>query len=67
MLRIPIAQTRRHDRNDLTVMTDEGSDTRGSRESVGPDTSAIDNATVVIQPQKQSSRRDQANKQKVIL
>ena len=48
-------------------MTDEGSDTRGSRESVGPDTPAIDNATVVIQPQKQSSRRDQANKQKVIL
>ena len=67
MLRIPIARTRRQDRKDLTVMTDECSDSRGGREPTGPDTPAIDTATVVTQPQKQSSRRDQANKQKVIL
>ena len=46
---------------------DECSDTRGSWESVGPGPNppAIDNATVVTQPQKQLSYQDQTNKQKV--
>ena len=68
LLRIPKAQTWRHDRSDLTVMTDECSNTCGSRELVGPgpDPPATDNAAIVTQPQKQWSYWDRANKQKAI-